>query len=120
MDLTTILLGGIASLGAAVSFLFGLLIKSLNDRLAEKDAQIASYKSILQAALFAGDKATNELMALKGLPMPAPLAPILPEHQSPVTPKQADTAHIATERARVVAQYVALGIEPVKMDDIAD
>lgn len=107
----------IAGLVAAIGTLFGLYAKSMNDRLAEKDAQINSYKSILQAALFAGDKAINELMVLKGLPLVTVMAPVIPEHQSPITKKQAETAHIATQRARAVAMYDKLGLEPVKVDE---
>lgn len=117
MDSTTILLGGTAALGATVSFIFGLLLKSWNDRLKEKDDQLSSYKSISTAALFAADEAIKQLAICTGKPIPAMLAPVIAEHASPITPRAARRADIATDRARVVAQYVWLGIDPVKVTD---
>ena len=44
-------------------------------------------------------------------PIP-PLAAVLPEHSSPTTAQQRETAEIATMRARLVAANLALGLEP--------
>lgn len=118
MDTTAILLGGIAALATAVSFLFGLLLREKDGRLKEKDEQLASYKSMLEGALFAGDEAIRRLASLTGVAAPKALAPVVPEHASPVTVKQLAIARVATHRARVVAMYKYLDLEPRKLDDV--
>ena len=108
-----------AGLVAAITGLFALLqqahtaaIASLVAQLAERDAHIASLTSILKASLFANEHAVNLGLTSQGLPAFVPLAPVVPESNSPSTVAQVHTADIATARARVVAVFDKMGIDP--------
>lgn len=81
-------------------------------RLKEKDEQISSWKQMTKeatsnlerAAIIYGPKADP-----KQVPIPL-VAPVVAEHSSPVTPSQEATAEMATERAKLVAATLKLGL----------
>lgn len=74
------------------------------------NSRVASLESILDASLFANDKLLSTKLVQEGNQPITSIAPVVPEHSSPITPAQAATAKIATYRARVVAIYLAAGL----------
>lgn len=113
----------VGALASAVTYLFTMLTANRSAELAnqkaiyEKQLEVerSNTSSWREMTLELGiniEKAVNRKRAANGLPPFKELAPIVPEHSSPVTKKQQQTAEIATMRARLVAATKELGIEP--------
>lgn len=83
-------------------------IRRTADLLAERN----SYRDMATEAIQKLEIAVNQERETAGDAPFVPLAPVVPEHSSPVTPLQAETAAIATLRSRLVAATLALGLEP--------
>ena len=73
---------------------------------------VGSYREMAEQADATLEHAAAANQHAIGLLGPPPLAPVLPEHSSPVTAEQRETARVATLRARLVAANLALGIAP--------
>ncbi len=106
-----VVIGGLlGALVTAVVFLFKLYDKSkdrqINDLISERN----SYREMAAEAVAAVESNVNELRTLRGQPRFVPIAPVVPEHNSPVTPAQQDTADLQTIRARLTAATLALGL----------
>jgi hypothetical protein len=86
----------VAALAAAIQKLFAVMLQHRND---ERDI----WRSIAEDATAKVEELTERLSAITGTPPPAPVAPVLPEHNSPTTDRQRDTAAWQTVRARLVA-----------------
>jgi hypothetical protein len=67
-----------------------------------------SYKELAHEAT----KNLELAAAASGSPLPAPVAPVIPEHSSPSSQRQRDTAELQTMRARLVAATLHLGLPP--------
>lgn len=82
------------------------------DRTADLRADLESYRQMAETAVTNLEAAANELLIEQGKPPIEALAAVIPEHGSPVTPQQRETAEIATKRARLVAASRSLGLAP--------
>jgi hypothetical protein len=83
------------------------------DQQREFDAEsIDSYQQIAAKALDRLETKVHGETDPPGSVRPDLLAPVVPEHSSPMTERQRRTADIATQRARLVAVDFALGIKP--------
>jgi len=76
----------------------------------------ASLREMTEQAIGNLERAAAATQMAAGGPLVPPLAPVVPEHSSPITDQQRETAHIATMRARLVAANLALGLSP--LDDV--
>lgn len=83
--------------------------KQVRILIAEQAGALTSYKEMAEEAVANLEAAGAAHSPHTPLP---PLAAVLPEHSSPTTAQQRETAEIATMRARLVAANLALGIEP--------
>lgn len=96
----------------ALTAIFKLLMAAKDTALADAKATAENYKSvandavrIMQAALVKQKEAEGKIGVKQ-------LAPVLPEHQSPVTEAELATANQATLRAAVTAAALELGLPP--------
>lgn len=87
-----------------------LLLAAKDDRYADMMSQRNSYREMNAELLDAVEDKIRRDPALKPL-IPA-LAAVVPEHSSPATVAQTDDAKLATDRARVTAAKLALGLPP--------
>jgi hypothetical protein len=83
-------------------------------RIKELDDQRKSYKEISSEAISALEAQANEKRLKQGKEPLKVIAPVVPEHSSPVTKEQQETADLQTMRARAVAIAVALDL-PVRV-----
>lgn len=81
-------------------------------RLSDMKSQKESFKEIANEAVENLEKKVNEILASVGKSDFKVLAAVVPEHNSPTTPEQQDTADLATLRARTTAAVLALGLPP--------
>lgn len=98
--LVMMLVGGVC---AAVPALFLALMKAHASALADLTDQRNTYKAIADRAVARLEEEATERHRREGAVPSLVIAPVLPEHASPVTPRQQETADIATLRARLVA-----------------
>lgn len=127
-----IITGLVSTLGGAIYVIFNLLMKAHDARIADQqtqselrlkeqatqydkrleevDSQRKSYKEIAEEAVAAVEKTAREVFQTAGKRPVLSLAPVVPEHSSPVTPEQQETAELQTMRARVTAATLALGL----------
>jgi hypothetical protein len=128
-----VLVTGIAGvLAAAIRYVFSLSIRAKDDQysaviaakdaqyaavLAVKDAQFASvmrdrdaYRTLGNQAVQAIESTVNVERNKQGKPPFDQVAPVVPEHHSPVTQEQQDAADFATTRARLTAATLNLGM----------
>ncbi len=106
--LLMLLIGGVV---AAVPVLFAAYVKSQAAGMMELERQRDSYKGMADRAILRLEQEVADRRAREGFPAVVPVAPVLPEHQSPVTANQQETADMATLRARLVA--AELGSSPL-------
>lgn len=116
-----------AALSGAVALLFRSLMTSMSQQVkaaeAERDSYKAdrdSYKSMAIEAIENLEGAINRALEAKGKPRIRPLAAVIPEHSSPVTPGQEVTADISTMRARLVAATLIQGLPARAVDANGD
>ena len=111
----------IAGIGGALISAIGMLFKMVVDnRSAELKAMEMDRNSWKEMALEGMERldqavAKHRKDSHRPIPEVVALAPIVPEHNSPVTPQQQETADIGTVRAKLVAATLALGLEPRKI-----
>jgi hypothetical protein len=86
--------------------------EAIERRADDATADQASYRQIAEEAVANLETMTNATRAAEGQPSLTVLAPVVPEHQSPTTPRQQAAADVATMRARLVAASLGLGISP--------
>jgi len=96
----------VSALTGAMVFIFKLLMAS-------KDEQLKSYKEIALEAVRNLELAANDKRMEQGRQMFPPLAPVVPEHSSPSSKDQRESAEIQTLRAKLVAAKLDLGL-PVR------
>lgn len=82
-------------------------------RAADTDEALESYRQIASEAVECLESATNVLRETQGKPPIEPLPAVAPEHSSPVSGRQVETARIATLRARAAAAARALDPPPL-------
>jgi hypothetical protein len=75
-----------------------------------QEGAIASYRAMAASAVAKLETAASQAADHAGAVLPLSLAAVVPEHNSPVTLEQQETADVATLRARLVAASLALGI----------
>ena len=73
-------------------------------------ADILVWKDITKAALENLEHSINANRDNAGKPPFTPIAPVVPEHSSPVTPRQEEMAEQQTMRARLTAATLDLGL----------
>lgn len=83
--------------------------------MSEQQSTLNSYREMTEEAITNLEMVAAQTQPAQGTTHPAPLAPVVPEHSSPTTMMQRETAHIATMRARLVAANLGLGIDPRPM-----
>ena len=110
--LVMMLVGGMV---AAVPALFLALMKSHASAMAEVCAQRDVYKAIGERAIIRLEQEAVERRKRDGLPAVPALVPVEPEHSSPVSAHQWETAAQATLRARLVA--AELGMPPMPAEE---
>lgn len=96
----------------ALTVIFKLLIAAKDSALADAKATAENYKSVANDAVRIMQAALVKQKEAEGQVGVRQLAPVQPEHQSPVTPAEAVTAHQATLRAAVTAGALQLGVPP--------
>jgi hypothetical protein len=102
----------LATVTGATSYIFKLLIDNYASRLAEKESQLQNWKQIASEAVVNLHKVAKEKRASEGMPPYVPLVPVVPEHNSPATMRELETAELQTVRASLVAATKDLGLEP--------
>lgn len=106
---------GMVVIGGLLATLVGAIVYLDKQRMAAKDERLAemkSYKEIANEAVLALEAKVNEERAAKGQNLTKIIAPVVPEHSSPVTMQQQDTADLQTIRARITAASLELGLPP--------
>jgi len=96
----------------AIALLFKLLMASKDRALDEMTTERNSYKQMAEEAIANGEKFVSDSLAKCGQPDFEPMAPVVPEHSSPVTRQQQDVAELQTLRARLVASTLAMKLPP--------
>jgi len=102
----------VGSLVGAITFLFTTLMTVRAAELTAMKSDRDSWREMAEELGVNIEKAVNRHRASKGLPAFTAMAPVVPEHSSPVTDKQQQAADIGTMRARLVAATKELGLEP--------
>lgn len=102
---------------AGIVGLFWLYTRNLLSQIAELKSENASFENMLKQNLFAAETAVNRNLTLQGKPPFEALAPVVPEHSSPITVKQSRTANLATYRARTVRVRKLLDLPPETIDE---
>lgn len=111
------------ALAGAVAVVFKLLIKSKDDQLAmaaaaaekrlrDEESQKKSYKEIAEEAVAMAELRVNRERGAAGRSAAKTVAPVVPEHSSPVSQEQQKTADLQTLRARVTAAGLDLKLPP--------
>lgn len=104
-------------LGAALTALgvylnFKMKMMEMQTRLADEKSQKESYKSIAKDSMTIVETITNEKLTNEGKPPLVALANVVPEHKSPVTAEAQAAADLQTQRAKLVAATLILGLPP--------
>lgn len=99
-------------MAAARTIREALATEALERRATDTAAHRESYQQIAAEAVEHLEEATNQALAARGEPPLVVVAAVVPEHSSPVSPQQKNTALVATLRARLVAVMAALGLPP--------
>lgn len=97
----------VTALVSAITFLFRLAYSA-------KVEECNSWRQMYFTSMEYIELMRRENRERTGEKAPKPLAPVVPESSSPPTKKQIATAKIATERARLTALGVELGV-PVEL-----
>lgn len=112
----------VGSVTIALGAIFKLFINSNEARMAEQRAQLASmtadrdnWKQVGSEAVGNLRKAANAKRIREGKDPYEDLADVVPEHNSPVTEAQKQTAELATVRAALVAATKDLDLPPREM-----
>jgi len=100
------------SLVTAVLGLHRLLIAAKDERIKDAESQRDIYLGMLREAIAIVESMAQTRARESGLKVPDPLAPVIPEHSSPASARQRQTAEMATLRARLVAASLLLGLPP--------
>ncbi len=103
----TTLLGAVV---AALTAIFRLLMAAKDAQIADLVARLKNSDSVGGDAVRMMQIAMEQKRAAEGMPSIKPLAPVIPEHQSPVTEAEEATARQATRRAEVTAAALELGV----------
>lgn len=102
----------VVALAGVCVFLFRLLLKAKDDRITELCHERDAYRDALDRQLTTTEIAVRKLRAAKGQPPLPEVAPVVPEHRSPPTTKEWDTAAMQTARAREAVIALELGMPP--------
>lgn len=100
-----VLLGGLCS---AVVVVFKLLMRAKDHQLLDLIAQRKSYKEIAADSVRALEQVANRIRGEQGMPPLTIIAPVVPEHSSPVSEMQKEVAELQTLRARCVAATLSI------------
>jgi len=122
-EMMVVVSGVVVALVGGISFLFTMLMTNRSSELAATkehfEKELANLKSdrdswreMAEELGVNIEKAVNRHRAAKGLEPFVAMEPIVPEHSSPVSAQQQQTADIGTMRARLVAATKELGLEP--------
>lgn len=102
----------LSALGGVVVYVHKLLMETQAARIKAVEVERDNWKALGMEAATVTLKAANNARAQRGQEPLQPLAAVVPEHNSPVTKAQIDTAEMATARATIVAATLDLGIDP--------
>ena len=104
----------VGALGGATTLLFKMVIDNRSAELKAMEGDRNSWKEMALESMERLDQAVAKHRKESHRPTPPvlPVAPIVPEHSSPITTQQQETADIGTARAKLVAATLALGLEP--------
>jgi len=102
----------LTALVGAISYIFKLLMSSKDKQLEDEKSRSKSYQEIAHEAVTSLEASVNELRLVNGLQPFKVVAPVVPEHNSPVTEVQQDVADLQSLRARVTAASLFLKIAP--------
>lgn len=104
-----VIIGGlVAALTSTIGVLFRLLLAAKDAQLKTAESHGQSYRQMALEAVANLEMAVNERRATVGKSGFTVIAPVVPEHSSPTTQLQEDTADIQTLRARLVAASLHL------------
>jgi hypothetical protein len=108
-----LIIGGLlTTLTGVIATLFRMLMSSKDAQLVSMTSERDSYKEIADDAVGTLEARVNMEREHRGEAPFKAIAPVIPEHNSPTTQKQVNTAHLATLRARFTAATMALGFPP--------
>lgn len=100
----------LVGLSGAVVVIFKMLIAAKDEQLKDSESRAQSYKEMAEEAIKNLEAKVNELRSASGRPNFPVVPDVVPEHNSPTSPKQQATADLQTLRARLVAATVQLGL----------
>jgi len=109
-EATVAISGLLIALASAIGVLFWQYQKAVDARISSLVNRVNSYEQISERALTVLTVQAEAKLATEGKTLPAALAPVVPEHRSPMTGEQRDVAKLATARARLTALELALGV----------
>jgi hypothetical protein len=109
MTIIGVMGGGLIS---TIALLFKLLMASKDKQLVDMTSARDSFKEIAEESVSNVEQVVNRIRQEKGLPEFKPLKPVVPEHASPVSRAQKDTAELQTLRAKLVAATLSLDLPP--------
>jgi hypothetical protein len=104
--ISAILLALVGAIGA----LYWQNQKATEARVTSLSNRLSSYEQISERAMEVLLIETNAKLAAEGRALPPILAAVVPEHHSPMTFEQEETAKLATRRAQLTAITLALGL----------
>jgi|SRR6187401_3270193 len=107
MDYATLVTTLVGAVMTAVGALFLAYRQSTESTLAEVKSQRDVYRSIADRSVERLEQEVNDRRQQVGLPPIIPMTSVVPEHHSPITEAQEQTATAATLRARLVAAELA-------------
>jgi len=106
-----VVIGALGSLlVAAVYKLHSQLMQSKDDQVKSMQSQRDSYREMADEAIKNLETIRSERQIGTGMPSPSIVAAVVPEHNSPTTQTQQDSADLQTMRARLVAATLSLGL----------
>jgi len=108
----TVILTLLGALWGAIGILFKKLIDAKDQHIKSAQDRGDSYREMAEEAIDDLEKAANRKLRAEGKAHFTKVADVVPEHSSPVSQKQQETADLATMRARLVAATLELGLAP--------
>ena len=106
MAVISLVVGGLTGV---IGMLFRLYVAQVKE---ERD----TWKKLADGAVSNLEYAANVQRKKAGMSPLTELAPVVPEHSSPTSKRQEETAEMATMRARLTAAVLSLGLEPRKVE----
>jgi hypothetical protein len=117
LTIGTALTGAITVMAAAVAAMFWLGVRHYDAQIMELKQEKDSWKEMASEAIAGLQKVANMKRRKEGKEDFTVVAPVVPEHSSPVTSKQLNLAIMQTERAKLTAANLDLELEPRQLGE---